>query len=67
MKQGVVVIDVPATQLGIYPGDIIESINNKKVATIKEAAELLQALPPSWNLALSRGNKVMTLQVLGSE
>ena len=49
--KGVVVAGVkdqsPAAELGIQPGDVIMSINNKAVATPKQAAEALDAVQAS--------------------
>ena len=69
MKRGVVITDVsktgPAAQLGIQPGDILESINNESVKTKEEVVDLLKKTSHSWNLIFRRGNKLLTFKVKG--
>ncbi len=66
MRQGVVVTDVKnpslAFQSGFQPGDIIESINKKKVHTKEEVVALLQRGGPLQDLVLTRGDKMLDLQ-----
>ncbi len=69
MKQGVVIEEVaatgPAAQLGIQPGDVLESINKRKVTTKQEAVHLLDASAHEWTLIFRRGNRFLTFQVRG--
>jgi Do/DeqQ family serine protease len=69
MKPGVVITDIaktgPAAQLGIQPGDILESINKKSVKTKEDAVHLLEKANRDWTLTFRRGNRVLTFQVRG--
>lgn len=66
MEQGVVVSEVSevgaAARLGIKPGDILESINQKNIKTKEDALGLLKNFSQSWTLVLRRGNKVLAFQ-----
>lgn len=67
MEQGVIVTTVateePAAQLGIMPGDILESVNNKKIKTKEQAMTILEQAASSWVLKLRRGDRVIDFQV----
>jgi len=69
MKTGVVITELlkssPASQLGIQPGDVIESINTNPIKTTADAVANLQSKVRDWILVLKRGNKVLTLEVSG--
>ncbi len=69
MKQGVVITEVTkngaAAQLGIQPGDILESINKKAVKTKQDAVHLLENTSQEWILTFRRGNRILTFQVRG--
>lgn len=66
MEQGVVVSEVSqdgaAARLGIKPGDILESINQKSIKTKEDAIGELNKLSHSWMLVLRRGDKVLAFQ-----
>jgi serine protease Do len=66
MEQGVVVSEVAeagaAARLGIKPGDILESINQKSIKTKEDAIGMLNNLSHSWTVVLRRGNKVLAFQ-----
>ncbi len=68
-EKGVVITDVvttgPTAKLGLQPGDILESINNKKVTTKEQAVNLLESSPNFWALVIRRGKQILTLQVKG--
>ena len=67
MKQGVVISDMeenaPAAQLGIKPGDVLESVNKQPVKTKEDAVHFLQNKDQGWVLVIRRGKEVLTLQV----
>ncbi|MBY0501665.1 MAG: Do family serine endopeptidase [Alphaproteobacteria bacterium] len=68
MKRGVVITDMiqnaPAVQLGLQPGDILESINKKAIKTKEDAVSLLQQDSHAWIMVIRRGQKTLTLQVM---
>ncbi len=67
MEQGVIVATViteePAAQLGILPGDILESINKTKIKTKEQTVAILEQSAASWILKLRRGDQVLDFQV----
>jgi Do/DeqQ family serine protease len=67
MKQGVVIAEMmqnaPAVQLGIKPGDVLESVNKQMVKTKEDAVNFLQNDANGWVLVIRRGQKMMTLQI----
>ena len=69
MLQGVVITKIPKTgaaaQLGIQPGDILESINKKNVKTKEDVVHLLEETN-AWILTLRRDNHVLTFGCVGS-
>ncbi|OJW51461.1 MAG: hypothetical protein BGO67_06870 [Alphaproteobacteria bacterium 41-28] len=69
MQQGVVITEVPkkgaAAQLGIQPGDILESINKKNVKTKEDVVHLLEEASHGWTLTFRRDNRVLTFRVRG--
>lgn len=69
MKRGVLITgmiqNAPAVQLGLQPGDILESINKKAIKTKEDAVSLLQQDSHAWVMVIRRGKKTLTLQVTG--
>jgi Do/DeqQ family serine protease len=67
MKQGVVISkmveNAPAVQLGIKPGDVLESVNKQMIKTKEDAVNFLQNDANGWVLVIRRGKKMMTLQI----
>lgn len=67
MKQGVVISNLskpsPARRLGIERGDILISINNKKVHTKEEAVTLLKEAAPDWTVYLLRRGEILVFRV----
>lgn len=69
MKTGVVITEVSkdgaANDVGLRPGDVLVSINTQKVLTKQDAVTLVKAQAKSWDLVVSRGQKLVYLQVKG--
>lgn len=69
MQQGVIVTNVSPSgagaRLGIKPGDILETVNKKKVKTQEEAARILEESAPNWILGIRRGDQVLSVKVTG--
>lgn len=69
MKRGVIVTSVDmkssSAQLGIEPGDILESINKQKVTTPQEVVHVLESSNHRWTLVLHRKGRSLTIQVSG--
>ncbi|MBY0291952.1 MAG: Do family serine endopeptidase [Alphaproteobacteria bacterium] len=68
MTQGVVITEVspqigPVAQLGIQPGDILESINKHPVKTKEDVLTLLKNADRHWLFVFRRGKNILTLQV----
>lgn len=66
---GIVVLDVleesPAAQLGLQPGDVIETINRQEVKTIEEVMKALETSSRSWFFTIWRGKKLLKFQARG--
>ncbi|MBX9620705.1 MAG: Do family serine endopeptidase [Alphaproteobacteria bacterium] len=67
MSQGVVITDVseksPAAQLGIKPGDILLTINKRKILTKNEVVSILKETVLEWTIHLLRGREVVAFRV----
>lgn len=67
--KGVVVMEVAddsdAASLGVQAGDLILRINNKKIASVADAAAILQQPANGWRVVIERGESVMTIMVGG--
>ena len=67
MSQGVIITDVsrksPAAQLGIKPGDILLSINKRKIQAKDEVISILKEKMPEWTIHLLRGREVVAFRV----
>jgi Do/DeqQ family serine protease len=50
-----------AAQIGVAPGDIVRKLNGRDVASTQELQALLNSAE-AWNLAIQRGNQVITVQ-----
>ena len=63
--RGVMVAKISATgyaaQIGVAPGDIVRKVNGRDVASTQELQGLLDSAG-TWNLAIQRGNQLITLQ-----
>ncbi|MBS0272568.1 MAG: Do family serine endopeptidase [Proteobacteria bacterium] len=67
MERSVIVTNVvtkePAAQLGIRPGDILESVNDKKITSKEQVVAILEKPASSWVFKLRRGDQILDLQV----
>jgi serine protease Do len=63
-QRGVVVTELTggsiAQQLGIEPGDIVVSLNQRPVESVAQLQQLLGATSPPWVLTVKRGDKLLT-------
>lgn len=70
MKSGIVITKLSkkglATQLGLLPGDVLVSVNDKAVTNKKDALALLKNNENYWNLVIHRGEKSINVQVKGN-
>jgi Do/DeqQ family serine protease len=67
MNQGVIITEVseksPAALLGIQPGDILLTINKKKILTKDEVVSTLKQTAPDWTIHLLRGREIVAFRV----
>lgn len=67
MSQGVIITDVSekssAAQLGIKPGDILLTINKRKIRTKDEVVSILKEAVLEWTIHLLRGREVVAFRV----
>lgn len=67
MSQGVIITDVSekssAARLGIKPGDILLTINKRKVRTKDEVVSILKEKVPEWTIHLLRGREIVAFRV----
>lgn len=67
--QGVIVRDVargsPANRLGLRPGDLILSLNGQDITDAQTFASIVDARPPTWQIVLQRGGRVLRSAVSG--
>ena len=65
--RGVLILAVvrrsPAARLGLRPGDILVSINNRKIALVRDATKILDRGAESWDIAIKRGERVLKVEV----
>lgn len=52
-----------AGRLGVQPGDILESINQHKVTSVREAIKYLDASEGKWSIVVRRQGRLLKLQV----
>ncbi|NDF12044.1 MAG: DegQ family serine endoprotease [Proteobacteria bacterium] len=67
LYEGVVIADAakgsPPDRLGIKRGDIIATVNNTKVKTVRELAEQLLKPTGHWTIQIVRGKQVLNLNI----
>ena len=49
-----------ASRAGLQKGDVVVSVNGMPIATTKDLARVLAAMPGSWQIVINRGGEVMT-------
>lgn len=64
---GIVIMEVvpqsKAGLIGFARGDVILSVNNRKVATVKELRAMLSKKVNSWLISLQRGNQLVEVRI----
>lgn len=67
--RGVVVLklaeDAVASNLGLQPGDIIQSVNGHEIKSVKDAQEAVQKQARGWRINIRRGDNDIRLMVGG--
>ncbi|MDH5558651.1 MAG: DegQ family serine endoprotease [Alphaproteobacteria bacterium] len=53
----------PAARLGVRPGDILLSVNGKKIALVRDAVKIFDKGADSWNIAIKRGERVLKVEL----
>jgi serine protease Do len=68
-QKGVIVLDPGrgsmAQRIGIAPGDIVVSLNNRNIGGVAQLKEATATAKSPWTLVLKRGDKLLSLQVRG--
>jgi Do/DeqQ family serine protease len=68
-RDGVVVLEVeqqtPAARLGIRRGDLVVAVNDEKVKSVAQLADILAASGGGWRLSVERGGKLFNLAIQG--
>ncbi len=66
---GVMIIELSrlsiALRLGFLPGDLILSVNGRKIATVDTLQAMLAGHPTIWDVSLNRGGQVLKLSIEG--
>ena len=66
-RKGVIVLAVarrsPAARLGLKPGDVLVSINDREMGLVKDVVKLLRNPPKSWALAVRRKGRIIKVVV----
>ncbi len=52
-----------AARLGFRPGDLIVSINGRKIGTVQTLQEALRGQPDKWNMSVERNGEILNLSV----
>ena len=68
-REGVVVLEVaprtPSARLGLRRGDIIVSVNEKRILGVEALEDALGAGPGLWRLAVQRGDRILNVAIQG--
>jgi Do/DeqQ family serine protease len=59
-SQGVMVIKItggPAAQVGLQPGDIIRSVNSRRIATVRDLAAVTSVRSAVWQVTIERNGR----------
>ena len=54
-----------AQQFNLRPGDVLVSLNDHALTNVEEVRSLLAATNPPWQIAVRRGDKILTVSVRG--
>lgn len=52
-----------AARLGFRPGDVVLSINGRKITTVEALKEALRGKAEEWNVSVSRNGQVLKLSI----
>jgi Do/DeqQ family serine protease len=67
--RGVVILEVdgrgPAARLGLAAGDIVAQINGQAIASVAQLRQILADGARRWQIAIRRGDKLLSLTVTG--
>ncbi|MEC8793488.1 MAG: PDZ domain-containing protein, partial [Pseudomonadota bacterium] len=50
----------PAARSGFRPGDLLVSVNDRKIARVSDVKRILGGRPAGWVIAIRRNGKVLT-------
>jgi Do/DeqQ family serine protease len=68
-REGVVVLEVKerstAARFGVKAGDIVVAINNEKITSVQQLANVLRLSTGAWRLSVERDGKVYNLTIQG--
>ena len=69
ITSGVMIIELSrvsvAARLGFLPGDIILTINERKIASVDALQSVLSSRPAVWNVSLKRNGQILKLSIEG--
>ena len=54
-----------AARLGFRPGDVVKTINGRKISTVQALQEVLKTKPKRWTLSVDRNGSTLNLSVSG--
>ena len=67
MKRGVVVVSSGggsvAERLGLKKGDVISTVNSKKISTVKIFKQVVSYRRKLWRISILRDDKVLTTEI----
>ncbi|MCK5276737.1 MAG: Do family serine endopeptidase [Alphaproteobacteria bacterium] len=52
-----------AARLGVRPGDVLVSINDRKIELVRDAIKILNAGADGWDIVIKRGERVLKVEV----
>jgi S1-C subfamily serine protease len=52
-----------AARLGFRPGDIVKTVNGRKIATVQALQDALRGTPDKWELSVERDGEILNLSV----
>lgn len=68
-ESGVIIVDIDrvsyARRVGLKRGDIVMSINGRKIVSVQALSQMLRSRPRAWQLEIKRGKKVISTVIRG--